>query len=422
MNVSFIGLGKLGLPLACCLAQAGNKILGVDKNEYVLDKLSNNELPFYEPGLSDIFPHPTNFIGFTDSYKRAVDETDASIILVNTQLGDTGYSAEFVESALTDLAVNLKKSDKEYHTIILSSTVLPGTIARLVKLVEKISGRKFEEGFGFAYVPDFVRLGNVIKDFLNPEFFLVGANNWEDVGVVTSIWGHFHSNNPPKKYLTLEETEVAKVALNAFIVNKITFANFLGECCEGMNNVDVHRITDTIGIDKRISPYFFGYGTPFGGTCFPRDTSAFIKFACDRGKQAKHLEFANEVNEDVYRSILKKCENYDRIGVVGVSFKPNSPVTIGSPSSRLINDLISKGKEIYAFDELDETFTNLNGANDHIRKCVSAQECVDKSDLVVFMHPDRKYVTLKLGEKDFIDNWGIFSSDAVFTVPSSLPD
>jgi len=422
MNVSFIGLGKLGLPLACCLAQAGNKILGVDKNEYVLDKLSNNELPFYEPGLSDIFPHQTNFIGFTDSYKRAVDETDASIILVNTQLGDTGYSAEFVESALSDLAVNLKRSDKEYHTIILSSTVLPGTIARLIKLVEKISGRKFEDGFGFAYVPDFVRLGSVIKDFLNPEFFLVGANNWEDVGMVTSIWGHFHKNNPPKKYLTLEETEVAKVALNAFIVNKITFANFLGECCEGMDNVDVHRITDTIGIDKRISPYFFGYGTPFGGTCFPRDTSAFIKFASDRGKKAKHLEFANEVNEDVYGSILRKCDNYSRIGIVGVSFKPNSPVTIGSPSSRLISDLVSKGKEIYAFDDLDETFVNLNDTTDHIQKCVSAQECVDRSDLVVFMHPSKKYATLRMGEKDFVDNWGIFSSDALFAVPNFLPD
>jgi len=422
MNVSFIGLGKLGLPLACCLAQAGNKILGVDKNEYVLDKLGNDELPFYEPGLSDIFPNPVNFLGFTDSYKRAVDETNASIILVNTQLGDTGYSAEFVESALTDLAVNLKKSDKEYHTIILSSTVLPGTIARLIKLVEKISGRKFGEGFGFAYVPDFVRLGNVIKDFMNPEFFLVGANNWEDVGVVTQIGGHFHENNPPKKYLTLEETEVAKVALNAFIVNKITFANFLGECCEGMDNVDVHRITDTIGIDKRISPYFFGYGTPFGGTCFPRDTSAFIKFASDRGKKAKHLEFANEVNEDVYGSILRKCDNYSRIGIVGVSFKPNSPVTIGSPSSRLISDLVSKGKEIYAFDDLDETFVNLNDTTDHIQKCVSAQECVDRSDLVVFMHPSKKYATLRMGEKDFVDNWGIFSSDALFAVPNLLPD
>ena len=122
MNVSFIGLGKLGLPLACCLAGSGNQILGVDKNEYILDMLNNQELPFYEPGLTDIFPH-NNFIGFTDSYKRAVEETDATIILVNTQLGDTGYSAEFVESALTDLAVNLKRSTKKYHLIILSSTV-----------------------------------------------------------------------------------------------------------------------------------------------------------------------------------------------------------------------------------------------------------------------------------------------------------
>ena len=170
MNVSFIGLGKLGLPLACCLAESGNKILGVDKNEYVLDKLNHQELPFYEPGLESIFPHP-NFIGFTDSYSRAVEETDASIILVNTQLGDSGYLDEFVESALTDLAVNLKRSDKDYHLIVLSSTVLPGSIARLIHLVEKISGRKYKEGFGFSYVPDFVRLGNVIYDFKNPEFF-----------------------------------------------------------------------------------------------------------------------------------------------------------------------------------------------------------------------------------------------------------
>tara|TARA_R100001460_G_scaffold88988_1_gene130516 strand:- start:1184 stop:2443 length:1260 start_codon:yes stop_codon:yes gene_type:complete len=413
-NVSFVGLGKLGLPLACCLAKSGIRILGVDKNEYVLDKLNNKELPFYEPGLSDIFPH-TNFIGFTESYRRAVDETDATIILVNTQLGDSGYSSEFVESALTDLAVNLKKSDKPYHTIILSSTVLPGTIVKLIKLVEKISGRKFEEDFGFAYVPDFVKLGSVVHDFLNPEFFLVGANNWYDVGVVTSIWAHFHQNNPPKKYLTLEETEVAKVALNAFIVNKITFANFLGECCEGMDNVDVHRITNAIGIDKRISPHFFGYGAPFGGTCFPRDTSAFIKFASDRGKQAKHLEFANEVNENVYDSILQKCDGYDRIGIIGVSFKPNSPVTIGSPSVRLIEDLSKTNKIIYVFDELDETYDNLNGLGDSTIKCVSPQECVDKSELVILMHPSKKYVTLKKNGQEFVDNWGIFTSDALFT-------
>ena len=408
MNISFIGLGKLGLPLACCLAQSGNKVLGVDKNEYVLEKLNNNELPFYEPGLTDIFPHD-NLIGFTDSYHRAVEETDASIILVNTQLGDTGYSAEFVESALTDLAVNLKKSDKEYHLIVLSSTVLPGTIANLIKLVEKISGRKFEEGFGFSYVPDFVKLGNVIKDFLNPEYFLIGANNEKDQRQTESIWENFHKNATPHKYLTLEEAEVAKVASNAYIVSKITFANFLGQLCDDMENVNVHKITDTIGIDKRISPHFFGFGTPFGGTCFPRDTAAFIKFAETQGKEAKHIKFCNEVNESLYHDILNKCGIATRVGVIGISFKPDSPVTIGSPSVRLIHDLLKQGRLVYTYDELEETYDNLNGREKNIKKCESAEECIGRSDVVVFMHPNRKYATLDVKGKTVVDNWGIFS-------------
>ena len=408
MNISFIGLGKLGLPLACCLAKSGNRVLGVDKNEYILEKLNNQELPFYEPGLSDIFPH-VNFLGFTDSYSRAVEETEASIILVNTQLGDSGYSAEFVESALTDLSVNLKKSSKEYHLIVLSSTVLPGSIRKLIKLVEKISGRTYGEGFGFSYVPDFVKLGSVIKDFLNPEFFLVGANNMTDIAMTQSIWYQFHENDPPKKILTLEETEVAKVALNAFIVNKITFANFLGQLCEGMDGVNVHNITDVIGMDRRISPYFFGYGTPFGGTCFPRDTSAFIKFAEDRGRDAKHLKFSNEVNENLYQDILNKCKECEKVGILGVSFKPNSPVTIGSPSARLIDDLVKLNVNVFVYDEIPESYSNLNGLADNITVCSSAQECVDSSDIVAIMHPNKNFSTLSVDNVKLVDFWGIIN-------------
>ena len=407
MNISFIGLGKLGLPLACCLAQSGNTILGVDKNEYILDQLNNQEVPFYEPELTDIFPHD-NFIGFTDSYKRAVEETDATIILVNTQLGDTGYSAEFVESALTDLAVNLKRSTKEYHLIILSSTVLPGTIQKLIHLVEKISGKKYQEDFGFSYVPDFVRLGKVIYDFKNPEFFLVGANNQKDIDITRSIWKNFHDNKPPLKTLTLEEAEVSKVSLNAYIVSKIAFVNFLGQLCDDMENINVHKITDAIGLDKRISPHFFKFGTPYGGTCFPRDTAAFIKFASNRNKDAKHLKFADEVNEDLYQNIFKKCTNFKTVGIIGVSFKPDSPVVIGSPSVKLINDLIKNHKNINVYDDLDETFQNLNGVMTGIDRCRTAQECVDKSDVVVFMHPDKKYAILNIQNKSIIDNWGIF--------------
>ena len=406
MNVSFIGLGKLGLPLACCLAGSGNQILGVDKNEYILDMLNNQELPFYEPGLTDIFPH-NNFIGFTDSYKRAVEETDATIILVNTQLGDTGYSAEFVESALTDLAVNLKRSTKEYHLIILSSTVLPGTIQKLIHLVEKISGKKYQEDFGFSYVPDFVRLGKVIYDFKNPEFFLVGANNQKDIDITRSIWKNFHDNKPPLKTLTLEEAEVSKVSLNAYIVSKIAFVNFLGQLCDGMENVDVHKITDAIGLDKRISPYFFNFGTPYGGTCFPRDTAAFIKFASNRNKDAKHLKFADEVNEDLYRGILHKCLSHSKIGIIGVSFKPDSPVAVGSPSAKLIEDLLSCDVEVFVYDELEESISNLNGLADKVTVCNTAQQCVDESEITAIMHPDSKFSSLNVTNKNIIDYWGI---------------
>jgi len=404
MNISFVGLGKLGLPLACCLARSGNKVLGVDKNEYILDKLNNQELPFYEPGLSDIFPH-VNFIGFTDSYQKAVDETDATIILVNTQLGDNGYSSEFVESALTDLAMNLKKSDKDYHLIVLSSTVLPGTINKLIKLVEKISKRTYGKGFGFSYVPDFVKLGNVIEDFKNPEFFLIGANNMGDIAMTQSIWYKFHDNNPPRKILTLEEAEVAKVALNAYIVNKITFANFLGQLCEGMDNVNVHNITQTIGLDKRISPYFFGYGTPYGGTCFPRDTSAFIKFAKDRKKTAKNLIFAEEVNEMVYKSILDKVKSYQKVGVLGISFKPNSPVVIGSPSARLIRDLLELEIKVNGYDAISETYSNLDMK---INEFLDPQECINNSEVVLIMHPSKTFNNLNYDGKKIVDYWGIF--------------
>ena len=406
MKICFIGLGKLGLPLASILASCKNNVLCLDKNEYILDKLSRGLLPFYEPGLETLLEEAKdNITGYTDSYKKGVSETEAAVILVNTQLGDYGYSADFVESAISDIAINLKYSKKEYYTIVLSSTVLPGTInGKLIPLVENISGRKYGEGFGFSYVPDFVKLGNVIKDFRNPEFFVIGANNDKDYEITKSIFSGVHENDCQSFRLTLEETEVAKVALNAYIVNKITFANFLGMMCDEMDNVDVHKVTNVIGLDRRISPHFFNSGTPYGGTCFPRDAMAFIKFAKDRDMEAKNLIFAEEVNQKLQKYIFEKCKSYDNVGVLGVSFKPTSPVTIGSPSRVLIQDLLKNGKKVYTYDKLDETHDNLQIKTS---VCETAQQCIDNSDIVVIMHPDKDFSVLKYGDKKVIDLWGI---------------
>jgi len=401
MKISFIGLGKLGLPLATCLAEIGNEIIAVDKNEYVLDKLKNGELPFYEPGLLESFTKcKKNFIDFTDSYEKAIKITDASIILVNTQLGDNGYAADFVESAVFDIAINLKRLEKKYHTIILSSTVLPGTIKSLIQSIEKISGKKFQIDFGFAYVPDFVKLGNVIHDFKNPDFFLVGHNNPKDYDIVHDIWKNMHQNNCSHQSLTLEETEIAKVALNAYIVNKITFANFLGQLCKDIDNVSIHNVTNVVGLDQRIGQKFFNSGAPYGGTCFPRDATAFIKFAENNNKIAKHLLFAEEVNSMVLQDIASRCQQYQKIGILGLSFKPDSPVTIGSPSVSLVKAL--KNKNISAFDYIPESYVDIN-----IKTEKTPQDLINANDCIVIMHPDKRFSDLNYYNKHIIDPWGI---------------
>jgi UDPglucose 6-dehydrogenase len=371
MKISFIGLGKLGLPLATCLAEVGNDIVAVDKNEYILDQLENGKLPFYEPELEKLFTQVKHrFQKFTSSYEAAIRDTEASIILVNTQLGDDGYAADFVESAILDIAINLK-----------------------------ISGKKFEQDFGFAYVPDFVKLGSVINDFKNPDFFLVGCNNTKDLECVHEIWDGLHSNNCGHYSLTLEETEIAKVSLNAYIVSKITFANFLGELCKGMNNVNVHNITNVIGIDQRIGTKFFGAGAPYGGTCFPRDATAFIKFAKDRHHIAKNLIFAQEVNSMVLDSIAKECNSYKNIGILGLSFKPNSPVTIGSPSVSLLQKL---QRQVRVFDYITENNDDLN-----IFVEDTPENLINKSDCIVIMHPDKRFSELNFYNKKVIDPWGM---------------
>lgn len=396
MKISFIGLGKLGLPLACCLAESGNSVLGVDKNEYVLSLLKSGKTPFYEPGLLNIFPN-LNLYDFTDSYKRAIEETDASIILVNTQLGDNGYSSELVENSVTDLAINLKLSKKDYHLIIVSSTVLSGTLRNIIKIVENISGRKFGLGFGLTHVPDFVKLGSVIHDFRNPEFFLIGGEHKKDIELTREIWSKIHQNNPNFNILTLEEAEIAKISLNAYIVNKITFANFLGLLCRDMENVNVHNITKVIGQDKRISPYFFGSGAPYGGTCFPRDATAFIKFSKDRGILAENLVFSEKVNEMAYAFLLEEAKKYNSIGVLGLSFKKDSPVIIGSPGYRLYSDLLKLNKSVKFHD-----FCDIPGEVSE-----SVESVISSSEIIFIMHPDSRYKNCNYKSKKVIDIWGI---------------
>ena len=406
MNISFIGLGKLGLPLATLLAE-DNNLICIDKNKDLINSLNKNTFEFNENGLKEIFIKNKKNMEFTFEVETDIfEKTDSTIILVNTQLGDDGYSDKSVDLVFEQIGSIYGEVEKKFHHFILSSTVLPGSINTLIDSLERYSGKKHLTDFGFTYVPDFVKLGSVIEDFQNPDFFLVGSSNTDEYENAKMIWSPIHINSPTSKNLTLEEVEIAKISLNAFIVNKISFANYLSVLCENVENVNVDNITSTIGMDDRIGNKFFSAGPPFGGTCFPRDTYAFISFAKKMGSEAKHIEFSNTINEMVYAQLKSQMKPFKNISVLGLSFKENTDVLIGSPSMEIIKSL-GKNYKFYIFDYLVEPFIDMS---DNLIFCNSIEDAIEKSEAVLIMHKDKRFKNLELKGKKLIDPWNLYNT------------
>lgn len=406
MKISFIGAGKLGLPLASILAK-NNKILLIDKNKNLISALTEKKYHFNEKDLNQLLNNNySNFIDFTSSYELIFSKTTHTIILVNTQLGSDGYSDELVLDVINELCTFYKEDIKKRHHFILSSTVLPGTINKLINVIEESTGKKYIEDFDFSYVPDFVKLGSVINDFKNPEFFLIGTKTNNAFEEVLQIWENVHENNTPIKKLSLEETEIAKVSLNAYIVNKISFANFLQLICDNLD-IDAKNITDVIGLDSRIGNKFFSPGAPYGGTCFPRDALAFEKFANDHNYNALNMEFSKSVNLSVLENLYKQLEKFNKVSIFGVSFKQDTDVLVGSPSIDLIRLLIKNNKKVGYFDYIVKDL-GVEGL-DSVLSHHDPQIIIDKSEAIVLMHNDKRFQNLNFNDVKVFDPWRVLS-------------
>ena len=426
-KISFIGLGKLGLPLSTIFAKNNVPVLGVDVNVDLIDKLDRDETPFIEDGLDECLLLAKNNIEYTISYDRIMNETDVSVMLVNTQIGDT-YSSSIVESVIKGLCAELVKSDKDYHLFILSSTVMPGEIRdNLIPMIEELTGRELNKGFGFSYVPDVVKLGSVIKDFENPDVVIVGSSDDRSGKITRDLYDKFPKNNPPVVEMTLEEAEISKVTLNAYLVSKISFANFISNICESVDNVNVDNITNAIGHHKPIGHLFLKGGLSFGGTCFPRDTKAFIKFSESVGHNASHIIATDDINKKQDLNLSKIVNTIDKesISVLGLSFKPNTPVLTESPSIKLVKQLLIKGKTVNVYDSLcvDDVKDEFSGwpysnMRDKIKinYFKSIKECFQAGELVIIALPSDEFTIINDDWKSFddqviLDCWRILDSN-----------
>ena len=397
-KISLVGLGKLGLPLLSTFAKNEQKIIGVDVDTAKIELLKNNELPFYETNLKEYLISGKNNIDYATDFKQITDETDVVIILVNTPSDEKGeFSNKYIYDAITNICINLNKSNNDDFLFILSSTVMPGSHKKIISLIESNTGRKLNNGFGVVYIPDLVALGSVINDFENPDVIIMGESDPKYGDIAEKIYSKILKNNPPIVKMSLIDAEITKVSLNAYITMKISFANFIGNVSEKFG-ANPTNITKALGYDKRISPYYIKSGLSFGGTCFPRDTWAFIKMSENVGLDAIHIKSTQIINENQNTLLYDKVKKYTnkKIGIYGLSFKQNTYVTTESPGNILYERLLSEGYDVVFYDKLIVSeYTN------------KFDLFINNSDIIVITHNTNDFNGVDLKNKILINPWGV---------------
>jgi UDPglucose 6-dehydrogenase len=386
-NISVIGLGKLGACTAACFALKGFNTYGIDLNKNILDSVNNRKAPVNEPGLQEIINITDGRLSAGLDYAMAIRETDISFLILPTpSMPDGNFSDVFLQNALTELASAFAEIEKDYHLFVIVSTVSPGnTEENLIPHLEKLSGKKLNLDFGVCYNPQFIALGSVINDFLNPELVLIGESSPKAGQMLAALYNLIFENKPYIARMSVISAEIAKISLNSYITMKISFANTLANICEKVPGADIDGITKAIGADKRISPYYLKGGTGFGGPCFPRDNRAFAAFAGKYGIDALLAKATDKVNQyqadHLVKIIISEAAN-NTAAVLGISYKPGTPVIEESAALKIIEMLLNEGIKVIAYDALA-----IENAKDYFKGRVSyaasIKECLAGASVCV---------------------------------------
>lgn len=408
-DLSFVGLGKLGLPLAACFGDAGIRTVAIDVDADKISALQSGLVPIEEPGLADLLSSARKAMTFTTKYDL-IAGTNATIFLVPTP--SDPHEPEFSDlallAAIERAAGVVAAADKQDHIFVISSTVMPGALELRVRpMIEKTLG---DRAFGLAYVPDFVALGDVIKGFKRPDFLLVGQSDSDVGNAVVDLYSAILSNQAPVEQVSLIDAEIAKVSLNTYLCLKISFANFLGQYCGTRSDADVDTITRIIGRDERIGSKYFSAGMAYGGACFPRDTHAFMAMARAAGLSAVQIESTEIVNERqrvLAVETIRKLEPQS-VAILGIAFKPQTPATDASPGVDLARALIAAGIQVALFDFLEETRKAIQF--DAANWCSTIEEAIEDCDCIAIAHPDKRFrsvLDILKPHQRVIDYWGI---------------
>jgi UDPglucose 6-dehydrogenase len=384
LKVSVVGLGKLGACMLALYASKGHKVYGVDVNQETVDCINKGLCPVKEPYLPQYLKAARDNIYCSTDY-GGIKNTEITFIIVPTPTDETGeFTNRYVSEALAKVC-EVIKDKKQYHLIVVTSTVKLGSMRKdFAPIMESVTKSKVNEKFGLDYNPEFIALGDVIHGLDAPDALLIGESDKVAGDLLHMFYADTCKIMPAVHRMSWENAEVSKLMLNVCVTTKISLANTITQVCDRIQGGNVDKVTAFLGADSRIGSKYIKGGLSFSGECFPRDCRAFYKMGerigLECSLQRVNDEFNNKHNKFVLSKMLKLLpKGAKRVSLLGVSFKPNTPVTTESPAIDFANGLTTYGYEVVAYDP--------QGKIKEAKMKSSIKDCLQDSDLAVLVTP-----------------------------------
>jgi len=419
MKISFVGTGYVGLVTGACFADLGNKVICIDNNEEKIKLLKSGGVPIYEPGLNEIIERniAQDRLSFTTSIPEGIEASDIIFIAVNTPPLPNGEAdLSFVENVSREIA----QAMRTYKLIVEKSTV-PVETGEWIKRTIKIYN-KHQIEFDVASNPEFLREGTAVYDIMNPDRIVIGVESERAEKMLRELYAPF---NAPIIVTDIKSAELIKHASNSFLATKISFINAVANICE-RTGADVTKVAEGMGYDHRISKSFLNAGVGFGGSCFPKDLSAFIRISQKVGYDFKLLKEVENINKEQRKFLVTKVKNAvwilkdKKIGIWGLAFKPNTDDMRSAPAIDIIEMLREEGAIIKAFDPV--AIEKARQILKNVTFCKDPYEVAEESECLVIMTEWNEFKEIDLAKiKEIMANPVIIDGRNIYN-PSKMKE
>ncbi|MGB7180940.1 MAG: UDP-glucose/GDP-mannose dehydrogenase family protein [Burkholderiaceae bacterium] len=404
MNVSIVGTGYVGLVSGVCLASKGHDVVCIDVVPEKVERINAGDPPIYELGLEKMLKElvAAGKLRATTGLQDAVLNSDLSLIAVGTPFDGSAIDLKFIRQVSKEIGEALAKKDS-YHVVIVKSTVVPGTTEDVVlPILEEYSGKKAGVDFGVGMNPEFLKEGEAIADFMEPDRIVLGGIDERSIDTLDELYACFP--NTDKIRTSPRTAEMIKYAANSLLATLISFSNEMANLCTKVGNVDVVDVLRGVCLDKRFSPImedgrrvtpsmvtYVEAGCGFGGSCFPKDVKALIEFGERKHSSMQLLRSVIDINLDQPNRLIELIKRHHesvrglKVAVLGIAFKPGTDDVRESPALSVIRNLRDNGAVVRAYDPIAIETGREELGDDGIEYAESMQACVADADVVVLV-------------------------------------